>query len=288
MRFIIAFLLLSTSAPLAAQQKGFITAGKLQVYYEKNGKGPELVLLHAGYMDHTMWGAQVKALSRTHTVITIDLPRHGLTKGSDSTILIADLLRICLDSLYIEKASFAGLSLGGVAIADFALAYPDRVSKLIFVCSGLAGFREVIPIDSVTNAVFNRSEKANATDDIFVVARTFALDWAAGPFRDSLHMAPAVFRYVYSHVVATLEQHLNDHPVKLKDTPPQAFEVNRILAPALIIWAELDVPIIKSEAEYLHEKIKGSELHEMHGIAHMVNIEKPDEFNRLLLQFLIK
>ena len=91
-----------------------------------------------------------------------------------------------------------------------------------------------------------------------------------------------------SHVVATLQQHLNDYPVKFKDNPSQAFEVNRIHVPALIIWAELDVPIIKSEAEYLHGKINGSILHEMHGIAHMVNLEKPDEFNRLLLQFLNK
>ena len=271
---------------LPAQQKGYIRAGQLNIYYERTGKGPAIVLLHAGYMDHTMWAKQVAALAATNTVITIDQPRHGLTQGSDSSILIADVLRICLDSLHIRKASFAGLSLGGLSIADFAIAYPDRVDKLIFVCSGLWGFQQVIAMDSVTRAVFQRSADADSTDDIPTVARAFAKDWAAGPFRDTTQLSHSVYRFVYEHVISTLNQHLNDHWVAFKKDPAQAMEVDKIRAPTLIIWAELDVPYIHEIAKYLHTKINRSTLHEMMGVAHMVNMEKPDEFNRLVKKFL--
>lgn len=284
-RFVYLILLL-LPAMLPAQQKGYIQAGQLHIYYERTGKGPAIVLLHAGYMDHTMWAKQVTALAATHTVVTIDQPRHGLTQGSDSSILIADVLRICLDRLHIRKASFAGLSFGGASVADFAIAYPERVDKLIFVCSGLWGFQQVIAMDSVTKAVFQRSADADSTDDIPTVARAFAKDWAAGPFRDTTQLSHSVYRFVYEHVITTLNQHLNDHWAVFKTDPAQAMEVEKIKAPTLIIWAELDVPYIHAIAQYLHSKIKGSTLHEMMGVAHMVNMEKPSAFNRLVKQFL--
>lgn len=282
----VPLILLLIPVMLPAQQKGYIRAGQLNIYYEKSGKGPAIVLLHAGYMDHTMWAKQVAALAATYTVVTIDQPRHGLTQGSDSVTRIADILRICLDSLHIRKASFAGLSLGGLSIADFAIAYPERVDKLIFVCSGLLGFQQVIAMDSVTKAVFQRSADADSTDDIPTVARAFAKDWAAGPFRDTTQLSHSVYRFVYEHVITTLSQHLNDHWVVFKKDPVQAMEVDKIKAPTLIIWAELDVPYIHGVAQYLHAKIKGSTLQKMPGVAHMVNMENPDEFNRLVKQFL--
>src|SRR5262249_44711858 len=87
---------------------GYIPAGHLKVYYEQTGKGEPLLFLHAGLMDHTMWEKQVKFFSKDHLVTTIDLPGHGNTHGIDSTILIADVIRICLDSLHINKTTVIG------------------------------------------------------------------------------------------------------------------------------------------------------------------------------------
>ncbi|MEP7239234.1 MAG: hypothetical protein ABI685_15250, partial [Ferruginibacter sp.] len=57
---------------------GTIKAGGFQVYYEREGKGDAVLLLHAGLQDHTMWAEQVIALSAHYEVITADLPYHGM------------------------------------------------------------------------------------------------------------------------------------------------------------------------------------------------------------------
>jgi len=279
-------LFLLSAAHLSAQQKGWIPAGSLKIYYEKTGKGKPIVFLHAGYMDHAMWSKQVAFFSRTNMVITIDQPRHGLTTGNDSTTLIADVLRICLDSLHIKKASFAGLSLGGVSIADFAIAYPDRLDKLIFVCAGLNGFADVIKTDSVTQAVFDRIKAANETEQIKEVARVFTINWCDGPFRKPKEVDPAVRDYVYNHVVSTLDSQLNNHAPVFKMDPVAAARIGEIKNKTLIICADKDVPLILSVGNYLHEKIRYSTLRVIHGSAHMVNMEKPDEFNAMVSMFL--
>lgn len=117
--FIVALLL---PALCSLAQTGYITAGRLQVYYKKQGSGTPIVFLHAGYQDVGMWDNQFAYFSPHHTVIAFDLPGHGNTKGVDSTLLVQDVLRICLDSLHIPQASFVGLSLGTVCATDFALA----------------------------------------------------------------------------------------------------------------------------------------------------------------------
>jgi 3-oxoadipate enol-lactonase len=267
-------------------EKGYIRAGSLQVYYEKTGNGSPIILVHAGYMDHSMWDKQVAFLSKANTVITIDLPRHGLTRGTDSTTLVADVLRTCLDSLHLMKASFAGLSLGGVALADFALAYPDRVDKLIFVCAGINGFTEVIKIDSITSAVFERSAAAFKTGKVTDIAETFAINWCDGPLRKSNAVDPLIRKYVYDKVVATERNHAGEHFPVFKYDPVAATQLSRIKNKTLVILGNMDVPYIISLGHYLHDTIAGSRLEIFEGAAHMVNLEQPGKFNDLVYNFL--
>src|SRR6185295_7096171 len=108
---------------------GFIKAGNFNLYYERAGKGEPILLLHAGLQDHTMWKDQVAALSKDYEVITPDMPYHGKTTGSDTTTLVADVLKALLDSLHIQKITVAGLSMGSGIAQDFIIAYPQMVNK---------------------------------------------------------------------------------------------------------------------------------------------------------------
>lgn len=117
--------------------KGTIKAGNLQVYYERVGRGDPILLLHAGLQDHTMWKDQVKALSAQYEVITPDLPFHGKTTGTDTTLLAKELIKILLDSLHLQKVSIAGLSMGAAVALDFIIAYPQRVSKAFLISAGI-------------------------------------------------------------------------------------------------------------------------------------------------------
>jgi len=99
-------------------EKSFIHAGNFKVYYEKKGKGDAVVLLHAGLQNSSMWKEQVKDLSQTFSVITIDLPYHGKTSGTDTTLLAKEVIHIVLDSLGLKKVSLAGLSMGASVVQD--------------------------------------------------------------------------------------------------------------------------------------------------------------------------
>jgi pimeloyl-ACP methyl ester carboxylesterase len=116
-------LLPTLAAAQTAKHTGYIPAGNLKLYYEIDGSGPTLIFVHAGYLDTHCWDKQAVYFDKHYKVIRIDLPGHGHTKGIDTTILIADVLRIMMDNLHIKKASFVGESLGASCIVDFALTY---------------------------------------------------------------------------------------------------------------------------------------------------------------------
>src|SRR5688572_13763155 len=128
---------------------GFVPAGGSEWYYEIKGEGEALVFIHAGFMDHSMWDRQVEYFSKQYKVITLDLPAHGQTRNVDSVGLVADAIKQVMDVLKISKANFAGLSLGGGAVTDFALSYPQRIHKIILAASGINGYETKYMVDSV-------------------------------------------------------------------------------------------------------------------------------------------
>src|SRR5579863_5487316 len=129
---------------IAGQQIGYIIHDSSKLYYESRGTGPAILFLHGGYLEHSMWAKQVDFFSKKYKVVTIDLPGHGKTCMQDSLMLIAEVIRVCLDNLGISHTSLVGLSLGASCAVDFALAYPGRVDKMVLASPGLSGGSDVI------------------------------------------------------------------------------------------------------------------------------------------------
>ncbi|MDB5210928.1 MAG: alpha/beta hydrolase fold family protein, partial [Sediminibacterium sp.] len=131
------FCCLSSFGQSAELQKcGFISAGKLKIYYCEKGKGPAIVFLHAGFLDMHQWDKQVTILSKTRHVITLDLPGHGQSIGNDTSIRIAEVINRVLINLKISSASFVGMSLGASCAIDFALAHPEKTTRLLLCSPG--------------------------------------------------------------------------------------------------------------------------------------------------------
>ena len=164
-RFTILFLLFVFTKQLCAQNSsvrscGYLPAGKLKIYYCEQGAGPAVILLHAGFLDMHIWDNQVDSLSKTHRVILMDLPGHGQSGGIDTTIRIADVINQLMKHLKVATASFAGISLGATCAVDFAIAYPEKTSKLVLLSPGLNGWEHVLKSDTISKRQFLR-------DDIF-------------------------------------------------------------------------------------------------------------------------
>lgn len=263
-----------------------ITAGKLQVYYEQKGSGEPILFLHAGLQDHTMWNEQVNALSATYQVITIDLPFHGKTTGVDTTILAQDIIRILLDSLHLQKVSIAGLSMGASVTQDFIIAYPQRVNKAFLISSGLNGYEKEHPIDSISMKWWNLFTLALEEKDTAGAAKEFTKAWAEGVYRSGDSLKAPVSQYVYNTTLANLRLHKMQGWPLLKNDPPAIESLASVQMPVLIIDGDKDLPYIIAASQYLEKNIPKARRVVMKGVAHMLNIEKPEELNKLILDFL--
>lgn len=278
-----------TSTPsidVAAPTKGNIKAGGFNVYFEQEGAGDAIILLHAGFQDHSMWKEQVNALSKKYKVITIDQPYHGNTTGNDTVTLISDIIRTVLDSLKVEKVSVIGLSMGGASAQDFVLAYPDRINKVILMASGINGYDRDHKIDSVSFEWFQRMVTALEAKDTTEAAKIFTRAWAEGPYRATDSLKSPTSQYVLETTLKNLRQHKFMGWPLYKKIPLAIDQINTINKPVLLIHADKDMPYMMESNIFLEKTIPGAKRVLIKDVAHMLNMEKPEEVNQLILKFL--
>jgi len=287
----ISIVLTSCGNKMTVTEDGNIEAGKFSVYYanthnEKTKKNGAIIFLHAGLQDHTMWETQVKELSKEYQVITIDMPFHGKTLGSDTTILAADVVKAVLDKLNIQKVSVAGLSMGGSVAQDFVIAYPDRVNKAIFIASGVNGYEVDHPIDSVSSRWWGKFKEALDKKDTAEAARVFTRAWAEGVYRSGDSLKAPVSQYVYKTTLDNLRNHKMENWPRLKSDPTAYASIASIKVPVLIIDGDKDLPFLVENSAWLAKTIPGAKRITIKDVAHMLNMEKPGEVNKAIMDFL--
>ena len=233
-----------------------------------------------------MWQQQVDALSKDYEVITPDLPYHGKTTGTDTATLAADVLKILLDGLHIQKVSVAGLSMGSSIAQDFILAHPQMVDKAFLISAGINGFTKIHPIDSVSIDWWNKFEKAFNAGDTAGAAKEFTKAWAEGIYRSGDSLKAPVSQYVYKTTLANLREHKMEHWPLLQEHPPAIGKLSSIHIPVLIINGDKDLPFVIASSDYLEKNIPGSRHVVMKDVAHMLNLEKPDELNKIMVDFI--
>jgi pimeloyl-ACP methyl ester carboxylesterase len=114
----------------------------------------------------------------------------------------------------------------------------------------------------------------------------FTRAWAEGIGRSNDSLKSPVARYVYSKTLETLKTHKLAGWPNLQTTPSAYERLSSIKVPVLIIHGDQDLPYINETSQHLAKAIPGARLVQMKGVAHMLNMEKPEEFNQLVLEFL--
>jgi pimeloyl-ACP methyl ester carboxylesterase len=132
----------------------YATVNGLSLYYETQGSGTPLVLLHGGLMTIDLnFGALIAPLSETRQVIAVELQGHGHTADTDREMTIdalaSDVVAL-LDILGIDEVDIFGFSLGGLVAYAIAINAPDRVRKLIVASADAhrPPGRESAPLDN--------------------------------------------------------------------------------------------------------------------------------------------
>lgn len=280
------FLFACNQEKAANKKSGFVQAGGFKVYFEEHGAGDPILLLHAGLQDHQMWDAQVQELSKNFRVITIDLPFHGQTTGADTAILAKNVVSTVLDSLQVAKVNIGGLSMGGAVAMDFVVGYPERVNKAIFISAGLNGFEKTHPVDSVSMAWYTHFTNALQAKDTAKAALEFAKAWAEGIDHRGNQLNKSAAKYVYQTTLATLKKHRMAGWPNLQDNPTAYDEITKASMPVLLIHGDKDLPFIETVNMFMEKNLKNARRVRLKDVAHMLNMEKPNEVNILIRDFL--
>src|ERR1051326_2810020 len=119
----------------------FADVNGAHIYYESSGSGDAVVFVHAAVADSRMWSGQVEAFAQKYRVIRPDLRGFGQTTAPPMKFTHHDDLKALLDALGVtEPLAMIGCSNGGRVAMNFTLANPDRVTRLVMVCSAPGGF----------------------------------------------------------------------------------------------------------------------------------------------------
>jgi pimeloyl-ACP methyl ester carboxylesterase len=218
-----------------------------------------------------MWAPQLKALNEAgYRLVTWDMRGHGGTDSPEdpaqySEALTMDDMTVLLDLLGVEQAVVGGLSLGGYMSLAYYLAKPERVRALV-LCDTGPGYR-----NPEGRAGWNRRAEKQALN-----FEQQGLE-AAG-------QSPEVRATLKYHNSALGLAHagrgmLAQFSSRVIDSLPE------IKVPALIIIGEKDEPFMAG-SQYMANKIPNARLEVIEAAGHASNIDRPDAFNRVLLEFL--
>jgi pimeloyl-ACP methyl ester carboxylesterase len=262
--------------------RGFAPVEGTRLFYEVKGTGPPVVLIHGGQLDSRMWDDQFDVLAKQFTVIRYDVRGYGGSSQPDRLYSDAGDLAGLLDYLKVEKAHLVGLSLGGRIAVDCALAHPKRVRSLTLAGPGLSGYE---PPNAEEGELRMWTLVKSARDDgPDKVTETWLKDPYMAPAMEQARLAPRLRRLSRENAHCWLRNPL----LQRSPNPPAAKRLGEIKAPTLLILGDRDVPQIKATIEVLEKGIRGAKKVDIKGAGHMVNMERPDEFNRALLAFLAK
>jgi 3-oxoadipate enol-lactonase len=235
----------------------------------------DVLLLHAGIADQRMWSSQVEALEGAgHRTLAPDLPGFGDAPLEPGTIAYVDHAASLLD----RPAAVVGCSFGGRIALELAAARPDLVTRLVLVGAGLGSW----DWSEEAQAGFAEEGEALERGDSAAAAAQQARMWLADD------ASPEVRALTEEMTLRSYDQQLPmEDQVKSvwPDVPAQA-RLAEIGVPTLVVVGSKDLHDINAMAELLVAGIPGARLETIDGAGHLPSLERPDELNRLLLDFL--
>lgn len=258
--------------------------GPFRTNYHDVGEGGPVLLLHGsgpGVSAWANWRLVLPPLSATHRVIAPDLAGFGYTEVDSDRVPTLDdrmdQLVTLLDALGLERVAVVGNSFGGAMALWLAVRHPERVSSVVLMGSVGAPFDLTPGLD----AVWGYEPSPEAMDHLLTV---FVHDPAALP--------PGLSRARYE---ASAKPGAQERWASLFPAPRQrwidALVVDDALLaalrrPVLIVHGRDDQVIPLETSLHLLRAIDDATLHVWPNTGHWVQIERAEEFTRLVLQFI--
>ena len=289
---LLAFLVACTPPERAPASAGVATmsdTGRVRVagsslFYEAAGAGSPVILLHGGNLDRRMWDAEFAALLHTHRVIRYDARGYGRSGPADTAFAAHDDLRLLMDALSVPRGSLVGLSLGGRIAIDFALAYPERVDRLVLVAPGISGGTWAEDADTAWLRVARKAAKRH--DSVAVARAWLGSAYIRTALRDSA-TARRVRGWVEDQAAfwAGIVRHQD---LEVEAAPAAAGRLGELEVPILLVVGTADTPLIQDVARAIEARAAHVQRLNIPGVGHMVNLEAPRPFLAAVTEFLAR
>jgi pimeloyl-ACP methyl ester carboxylesterase len=270
---------------VAETRTGYVEQADGRLYYEEAGEGETLVLGHAGFVDCGMWDPQWEAFAQSFRVIRYDMRGFGKSDPAPGPRNRRNDLAQLLQALRVERTALLGCSMSGTIMLDFALEHPAMVSALVIVSSSPSGYQ---PEGDPPPELMEMFPAAQQGDTARVSELQLRL-WIDGPTRqpeqahaDVRQRAAAMNRIPVERgtfFTADLQ------PFEPLD-PPAISRLVDIHVPALVMAGALDYPTTIRATDIMAESIPDARKHIFARSAHLPNMEEPDEFTQVVLDFL--
>lgn len=236
---------------------------------------PALVLLHGFALDSRMWRRQVEAFSEDFRVVTIDLPGFGPQARELGEVDAAAAVEQALDAARIVAAHFVANSFGAAVAADFALQHPARVRSLSLVGPILLGRRTGIEAWSRCVALAAEGDRATAAEI-----------WLDDPLFEGVRTDEDLFEELRQIVLDYGGGHWTGKVTAKWSQPDPVPALKKLDIPALVVSGEMDIPSFIQMAEGYARALPRARREIIQAAGHLPNIERPDEFNAMLREFL--
>ncbi len=263
-----------------------------RIFFQTHGSGFPVVFTHGLGGDHTMWMAQVPEFKQKYRLLLWDVRGHGRSETTEDGYSIpqfVDDLHALLGHLGIERAHIAGLSMGGWISWSFAIAYPGATASLVLSDSAgiqtgvskeaLKEKREMFEASAAIAEKHGRAKLADTTISLmfakeFIENRPDTVELV----KKRISQDPGIGYARTIRSIFTSAPQADHEEIKKR--------LAGIEAPCLVLAGELDQLTPMPTQEELARAIPGSRLEKIPGSGHVPPIEKPELWNRLVLDFL--
>lgn len=262
----------------------------VRLHYEETGSGVPVIFVHEFAGDHRAWEAQMRHFGQRYRAITYaargyppsDVPADA-TKYSQARA--ADDIAAVLDHLKIDKAHVVGLSMGGFATLHFGFRHASRALSLCVAGCGYGaekGQREKFRSEVATVAAFLDEQGIEA----------FAAKYAYGPTRVQFeNKNPRGFEEFRHQLAEHSAVGARNTQLGVQGERPSLYDLTKEMAaltvPTLILTGDEDWPCLQP-ALLMKQTIPSAALSVMPNCGHTINLEDPDQFNRLVGDFIVQ
>jgi 3-oxoadipate enol-lactonase len=253
------------------------------LYHEVEGEGPPVVFIHEGIADSRIWDPQWISFEG-YRRIRLDLRGFGQSPVGRLPLTHARDVAELLDELDVARAALVAGSLGGRIALELAIARPDLVHALVLVGTGLPS----LDWSAEVRAYGQAEDQAVVRGDLDAATELNLRMWVDGPNRAAGDVAPGVREAVRTMQRRAFELQAPcweelDEDLLVDDLQDRLAEV---AVPTLVLVGEEDVADIRTVAARVAAEIPGARSAGIAGAAHVPNLERPSDFDAIVLGFL--